>query len=154
MCSPHTRGCSFLFRVDLLKCPVFPAYAGVFLRKVALRFLVMRVPRIRGGVPPESCAPISCNACSPHTRGCSHKSEYDLCYTLVFPAYAGVFLSFCPNFREALCVPRIRGGVPNALILVDDIDRVFPAYAGVFLINGKRYDTETGVPRIRGGVPI
>ena len=95
-----------------------------------------------------------------------------LLHSLVFPAYAGVFLDFCSIFGGFLCLPRIRGGVsricgdlsfmfwssphtrgcfsidPPAVVIV----QVFPAYAGVFLLSVYDLIVKAGLPRIRGGV--
>ena len=49
--SPHTRGCSSGFRFGVIYQPVFPAYAGMFLR--------------------QTVNVNSVTLFSPHTRGCS-----------------------------------------------------------------------------------
>ena len=119
-------------KILMMKVIVFPAYAGVFPRQVPATLKLIRVPRIRGGVPSSShpvllfawCSPHTrgCsfsiarsrpfNWCSPHTRGCSPKTGTDLYKNVVFPAYAGVFLQSNPNPIRIRSVPRIRGGVP------------------------------------------
>jgi len=71
LCSPHTRGCSFVVCLRICFHYVFPAYAGVFPATAATINELRRVPRIRGGVPAGELIPIYVDECSPHTRGCS-----------------------------------------------------------------------------------
>ena len=93
---------------------MFPAYAGVFLPLFLLVRIIFRVPRIRGGVPIAIAGFLAANPCSPHTRGCSRIDELKDEERMVFPAYAGVFLSMSSADISKLRVPRIRGGVPTA----------------------------------------
>ena len=49
-------------------------------------------PRIRGDVPKKLEALNKAEEFSPHTRGCSADKRNAQALTIVFPAYAGMFL--------------------------------------------------------------
>ena len=110
---------------------------------------------------------------SPHTRGCSDSLQIVGTQPLVFPAYAGMFLSYPWIYASIRGFPRIRGDVPSTGLRVFSRipfsphtrgcsanqpayrfgSGVFPAYAGMFpglLRCGGKYP---GFPRIRGDVP-
>ena len=112
--SPHTRGCFSPSPARLRPLWVFPAYAGVFPLSATHVSAPGGLPRIRGGVS-DSCSGKGSEAgSSPHTRGCFPPVPCFRRYSLVFPAYAGVFLniSFLKfNYRR---LPRIRGGVSHS----------------------------------------
>ena len=151
---------------------VFPAYAGVFLDILVSCRIRDRLPRIRGGVsgPPPDLSYSS--GSSPHTRGCFFSGTTCCNLTLVFPAYAGVFL--CQRILHGYCnrLPRIRGGVSMQIFIKEcaglssphtrgcffrkKLDKpfrtVFPAYAGVFPQERAEGVHVRGLPRIRGGV--
>ena len=150
--SPHTRGCFCSSRLNLQYSFIFPAYAGVFLRRAVRSRYCLHLPRIRGGVSlilkTSPIQPIS----SPHTRGCFPSNALTEFHHTIFPAYAGVF----PLTRRPPLpwwnLPRIRGGVspaemaePGVLVSsphtrgcfpsakeVTSSGSIFPAYAGVF----------------------
>ena len=93
--------------------------------------------------------------------------------TLVFPAYAGMFLGFCYCKSDTRCFPRVRGDVPRpshrqacmqkfsprtrgcsvSIDLFDGRGGVFPAYAGMFRIIFACSTVSPGFPRVRGDVP-
>ena len=151
--SPHTRGCFFPYNHLMKKGDVFPAYAGVFPSTMFLRFSAVSLPRIRGGVSAMIQAFLHHAESSPHTRGCFQKGGLRNPPGNVFPAYAGVFLTFSLFMVNGWGLPRIRGGVSCLYPWRDyrqlssphtrgcfpphcgkgDFYRVFPAYAGVFL---------------------
>ena len=89
--SPHTRGCSRLgHRLACWRC-VFPAYAGMFPRSSGNHLAVCGFPRIRGDVPSKQARDTRVLRFSPHTRGCSPRSNRRDPLRHVFPAYAGMF---------------------------------------------------------------
>ena len=110
-------------------------------------------PRIRGDVPEPIGAGFVHLGFSPHTRGCSGNELTQVMGSLVFPAYAGMFLGFGrPQANPNPFSPHTRGCSggypPNSCRTA-----VFPAYAGMF-----RYARPHGYlahrfPRIRGDVP-
>ena len=152
--------------------PVFPAYAGVFLLCVLRCFLYSSLPRIRGGVSILMRPKARRRQSSPHTRGCFWLKGASVETCLVFPAYAGVFPAYFRVRRQALRLPRIRGGVSFKNLLkgiefpssphtrgcfyISSIPAretaVFPAYAGVFLPMSTATGYSPSLPRIRGGV--
>ena len=112
--SPHTRGCSGLFRKSYRGLMVFPAYAGMFRINDRDRTGYRGFPRIRGDVPiGRERKPLRCRF-SPHTRGCSVEFEFRPVEGEVFPAYAGMFLAGRYRDRSGRRFPRIRGDVPPA----------------------------------------
>ena len=114
MSSPHTRGCFLTLRQDCSPIAVFPAYAGVFPPR-SLKGLCRRsLPRIRGGVSDIPDTVDADSGSSPHTRGCFFWRDVDRWLTSVFPAYAGVFLTFGRLQIGSGSLPRIRGGVSAA----------------------------------------
>ena len=150
--SPHTRGCSCRRCSQARFRTVFPAYAGMFPLTILPRDNKNGFPRIRGDVPLPITALATHFQFSPHTRGCSLTIIFIDFNTIVFPAYAGMFRTPCPNHAAKGCFPRIRGDVPEgesagwAAIRFSPHTRgcslpggawflnrnVFPAYAGMF----------------------
>ena len=112
--SPHTRGCFLSLSIYADGIKVFPAYAGVFPRRIASRRSPPRLPRIRGGVSKVRLQQVVPEKSSPHTRGCFPFRPAFFIRTEVFPAYAGVFLSLDSVSVHIVGLPRIRGGVSSA----------------------------------------
>ena len=111
-------------------------------------------PRIRGDVPFNSDFRLTQLKFSPHTRGCSLDIWLRVRVSMVFPAYAGMFLRQETFEFPNPGFPRIRGDVPIAKGGRDVGGFVFPAYAGMFPPRDLR---DTGLdcfPRIRGDVPV
>ena len=151
--SPHTRGCSAYLVAVPRYGEVFPAYAGMFLRRLARDRWGSSFPRIRGDVPLRSSRQVADGLFSPHTRGCSDATTETLLGHKVFPAYAGMFRRSRRPIRPQRRFPRIRGDVPSMYSGISmrvkfsphtrgcsahsghdgSTDRVFPAYAGMFL---------------------
>ena len=71
---------------------VFPAYAGMFLKTTLTMTVKTRFPRVCGDVPTESQFENFGFEFSPRMRGCSERGKKFLPDTVVFPAYAGMFL--------------------------------------------------------------
>ena len=132
----------------------------------------MSLPRIRGGVSWGIRLWNTVGLSSPHTRGCFLLRKKKEAESLVFPAYAGVFLTSPERSPTGPGLPRIRGGVSLGSLFpvsrdmssphtrgcfwhltdYDDLLRVFPAYAGVFLRLSAFSIAAACLPRIRGGV--
>ena len=89
--SPHTRGCFQESGQKVRRSGVFPAYAGVFPRRLRLTATLSSLPRIRGGVSFSKRFEIANGWSSPHTRGCFSRYRLTGSHGVVFPAYAGVF---------------------------------------------------------------
>ena len=91
----------------------------------------------------------------------------------VFPAYAGMFLLAESTASLRYRFPRIRGDVPETVMLEQfkslfsphtrgcsfsyaktcTLTTVFPAYAGMFLAQAEAKVSAASFPRIRGDVP-
>ena len=128
--SPHTRGCSRL-RNALRGAPaVFPAYAGMFLTCCATLWTRASFPRIRGDVPPTSPWGLAPSQFSPHTRGCSPGRGFCHCDSMVFPAYAGMFLICSCHQQVRARFPRIRGDVPHMIAMADGVQPFSPHTRG------------------------
>ena len=132
-----------------------------------------RFPRIRGDVPGTLRKWTTIMWFSPHTRGCSDGEAVAYITTMVFPAYAGMFLWPTPHHHGLTSFPRIRGDVPMFSMVARLIGKfsphtrgcsavnmlfhvvmhVFPAYAGMFLKIISERENLPRFPRIRGDVP-
>ena len=110
-------------------------------------------PRVRGDVPPPHRLAGTVNGFSPRARGCSWLAGgcEPLC---VFPACAGMFLSFSSSASQAIGFPRVRGDVPIGLTVKTPLAVVFPACAGMFPGWTRRFPLSRSFPRVRGDVPI
>ena len=151
---------------------VFPAHAGVFLKKEDLQAMINGFPRTRGGVSSRNFPPQLSQKFSPHTRGCFYIYFSDKGLEKVFPAHAGVFLRISSPAARREGFPRTRGGVSitKAMIQIGyqfsphtrgcflhkpniiTIGFVFPAHAGVFLRQRTPSRPGCSFPRTRGGV--
>ena len=145
----------------------------MFLRARHLSVSPGSFPRIRGDVPGIVDVFLPAATFSPHTRGCSQPTILHANAHIVFPAYAGMFLSDAPIYISDDGFPRIRGDVPRFIwkatphkrfsphtrgcshqtILNSHSDKVFPAYAGMFHFQVTRQKSKLRFPRIRGDVP-
>ena len=110
--SPHTRGCSYSTPTVGKTPGVFPAYAGMFLRRRKDHRCHLGFPRIRGDVPAMLSKFPGWEAFSPHTRGCSVLQPNWGQHRPVFPAYAGMFPEVFSSPMMGVSFPRIRGDVP------------------------------------------
>ena len=152
--SPHARGCFPGDQRGSYHPQVFPACAGVFLKKKKTKTYLHSLPRMRGGVSQYGWRCSHPITSSPHARGCFPTKGQPGVRQEVFPACAGVFL----DGRRAGCgdqgLPRMRGGVSKSCTLQPILalssphargcfptkgqpgvrQEVFPACAGVFLL--------------------
>ena len=171
--SPHARGCSYYESMRKKNTPVFPACAGMFPSLTLTSIRLACFPRMRGDVPTFIFAVEGHLEFSPHARGCSAMASSAAMGARVFPACAGMFLSFSLAPRLAMCFPRMRGDVPKTevskayMLLFSPHARgcsgvagvsfprrtVFPACAGMFLAKQNLYELVDGFPRMRGDVP-
>ena len=173
MFSPHTRGCSWVYRTERGKKFVFPAYAGMFLPCAFHLLNQASFPRIRGDVPTQKGITIMQFEFSPHTRGCSLNPIPLPLGGGVFPAYAGMFRFLIEPIGTHQSFPRIRGDVDfagNVGTWLSEFsphtrgcssgrpchiahNLVFPAYAGMFRLRRRKCLKGSCFPRIRGDVP-
>ena len=91
---------------------LFPAHAGVILWMIFFRSYQYAVPRTRGGDPHERRQVGACAV--PRTRGGDpYGATLEYSADNLFPAHAGVILSWERRSPPAIPVPRTRGGDPN-----------------------------------------
>ena len=110
--SPRTRGCSAVREALTAYDAVFPAYAGMFRRRVVFGRKHRGFPRVRGDVPGGSHRAAPAAPFSPRTRGCSVAACLQPTIMVVFPAYAGMFRVYDMFARGSQGFPRVRGDVP------------------------------------------
>ena len=91
---------------------------------------------------------------SPHTRGCSSRSPPPHTATVVFPAYAGMFLKSRGFLWQGESFPRIRGDVPASRVCQISMGSFSPHTRGCSGSTMTIYATLLGFPRIRGDVPL
>ena len=113
--SPHPRGCFWLESEVEVFCVIFPASAGVFLKRRLSRMRKRNIPRIRGGVSGPPWVYWFMCSYSPHPRGCFSRIPRYEKSSSIFPASAGVFPRYDCKYRECDYIPRIRGGVSSPI---------------------------------------
>ena len=171
--SPRTRGCSVENQHFCVFSSVFPAYAGMFRLERRRSKNQHCFPRVRGDVPTKGKLGLNLLPFSPRTRGCSVSKNPAHPLWHVFPAYAGMFLSYSCHGINSTRFPRVRGDVPLNRMRSPMRPKfsprtrgcsgwkpeklfpthVFPAYAGMFLRLCTRPFPQSGFPRVRGDVP-
>ena len=171
--SPRERGCSELGAGCLgLDC-VFPARAGMFLRRSAVHLVDDCFPRASGDVPMVPLSGDGASAFSPRERGCSLPELAQSVIDGVFPARAGMFRTFHGQSMTHSRFPRASGDVPPQILsafwaawfsprergcssapaTTDPQHAVFPARAGMFRYSCQRNFTLQRFPRASGDVP-
>ena len=133
--APHTRGSTLTLQNSHQSADVCPAHAGVYpdLSASSGRYMRLprtrgvypclgtcrpvqrRLPRTRGGLPDLADLAAKDDPFAPHTRGSTLRSHRRLCWGLVCPAHAGVYLGLLPWTWSLACLPRTRGGLPPAI---------------------------------------
>ena len=89
--------------------------------------------RMCGGVSTQPQPGYGQAPSSPHVRGCFQAEELGAPASLVFPACAGVFLSFTLLTDKKFRLPRMCGGVSNSRQSAIIHNKSSPHNAGVFL---------------------
>ena len=174
MFSPRARGCSYEPEGPTVNIEVFPACAGMFLRKRFRWASKTGFPRVRGDVPPWFALGWHQVKFSPRARGCSAAHLLRQYRIRVFPACAGMFRSSCLSKSNTTGFPRVRGDVPPSSRQKTQQNQfsprargcsrgcphqsrqtpVFPSCAGMFRRLAVRVFRRRGFPRVRGDVPI
>ena len=167
------RGCSCCGSGDACCGCVFPAYAGMFRKRLHQDGGAPGFPRVCGDVPHCPETPKELFKFSPRMRGCSLWTGSMVCLARVFPAYAGMFRANSTLHTAQTCFPRVCGDVPTctmnfsitpmfsprmrgcSLFLHHEAggEVVFPAYAGMFRFRKLCVRLQAGFPRVCGDVP-
>ena len=130
--SPRMRGCFPSSRSPWVWMRVFPAHAGVFLRRRHFKLSRIGLPRACGGVSETTARGSMMTTSSPRMRGCFRGTQ--------------------GRSRGPLGLPRACGGVsPSTRISTTNIS-VFPAHAGVFPQSFAHASVRSSLPRACGGV--
>ena len=172
--SPRQRGCFLDPKLFFELQALFPASAGVFLKRRSNTGEKESIPRVSGGVSAMKFASAIGVFYSPRQRGCFHREHDQTLKLVLFPASAGVFLLPSPIGRAALAIPRVSGGVsirPSAEAAKYGYSprqrgcfreghrataqkRLFPASAGVFPRSCAASFAIVAIPRVSGGVSL
>ena len=91
--SPRMRGCFPYPAACTAHHKVFPAYAGMFLSGHSLLRQLKGFPRVCGDVSVTMPGSADALGFSPRMRGCFRLPRVIFWQLVVFPAYAGMFLS-------------------------------------------------------------
>ncbi len=115
--TPHARGSTY-------RCPayskipeVYPACAGIDLVGPTHRFVMRRLPRMRGDRPRISRYLVGLNWFTPHARGSTCGPGAQPGRSQVYPACAGIDLEGYIGRWGCLCLPRMRGDRPGWIVL-------------------------------------
>ncbi len=116
MSTPHARGSTTLYLVQVVWTCVYPACAGIHLIKRALEYSLTRLPRMRGDPPDLSAILFYCSESTPHARGSTNHCLSFVVWYFVYPACAGIHRNM--GIRVTLCVslPRMRGDPPCSIV--------------------------------------
>ena len=171
--SPRKRGCFSRCFAFGLRSEVFPAQAGVFLRRSFWAFPTKCLPRASGGVSAIGCQVTLRRWSSPRKRGCFRACRpYCLSRSRLPRASGGVSQRVREGGKDDDGLPRASGGVSVHIVHKKDNRRssprkrgcfqgvrpvpdrygVFPAQAGVFPLYLFSLYCWQCLPRARGGV--
>jgi len=130
MSTPHARGSTPTPARYSSMLVVYPACAGIHLRKYSDSLLMFRLPRMRGDPPPRDGIGFLNIVSTPHARGSTlgQAPLDDVGY--VYPACAGIHP--CRRLRLCWmsCLPRMRGDPPAWNSAVDHISESTPHARG------------------------
>ena len=171
--TPHARGSTLLPPPHPRHLPVYPACAGIDLMQSDGGDSLRCLPRMRGDRPLLISSYKSYTTFTPHARGSTEGDADDPCYTLVYPACAGI--DRCPNLASTTCIglPRMRGDRPpvhgllrRSLLFTPHArgstlqkrlalycKTVYPACAGIDLVPSVVIFCQVRLPRMRGDRP-
>ena len=91
---------------------VYPACAGIDLIRIAKTHPVACLPRMRGDRPSMVSPPSNQAQFTPHARGSTQELYRKQKKQAVYPACAGIDLSYMCSMASCRCLPRMRGDRP------------------------------------------
>ena len=111
--TPHARGSTEELKMAEGNEEVYPACAGIDLKKTCSASFLTCLPRMRGDRPCSSLYIFQNARFTPHARG-STQTEDVLCATfVVYPACAGIDPPWTTSPRLCRRLPRMRGDRPS-----------------------------------------
>ncbi len=151
MCSPRERGWTERGHVSRQRKVVFPARAGMDLRKWRAACKSCSVPRASGDGP--NCEPGEgmVKGCSPRERGWTHGRTGGLLKIGVFPARAGMDLRGNRDSHTPCSVPRASGDGPVGRSPLAPLDTCSPRERG-WTEQGPLFNRESYVFPARAGM--
>ena len=127
---PHMRGWSRYYMSIKRKRKVFPAHAGVIPDATGVIDPITGISRTCGGDPYLFFYAVCIFEYFPHMRGWSY-GGFIMCKLLkVFPAHAGVILSWSYTKVSMMCISRTCGGDPDQLKDLAGMVKYFPHMRG------------------------
>ena len=171
--TPHARGSTSAKAAHALPRRVYPACAGIDLRDLTIGKYKRSLPRMRGDRPHNWKCKQEEQKFTPHARGSTGIIRVTLCYSLVYPACAGID-RLCRNLWATLIrLPRMRGDRPPTVVVglctlgftphargstacrgsQPPRVGVYPACAGIDRLLSWRARMAPRLPRMRGDRP-
>ena len=129
---PRTRGCSSYAASVYVRHKPFPAHAGLIPSRSSGRLRRCSFPRACGVVPDHRSQRKKYGNFSPRTRGCPVEHVYCIAGVEIFPAYVGLFRTWCPVAARLRAFPA-HAGLILRHVPVSGPRRSFPRVRGVFL---------------------
>ncbi len=112
-CSPRTRGWSRDAGERPGPAQLLPTHAGMVPSRSQARRGTTAAPHARGDGPNLADAVVLMAACSPRTRGWSHRPRTHRPHSPLLPTHAGMVPAGCRSGRTARTAPHARGDGPH-----------------------------------------
>ena len=148
--SPRMRGCSGRRASGRRPQAVFPAYAGMFRITPGTSSGSVSFPRVCGDVPQVIRVGPGASMFSPRMRGCSGLVLVKVFFRIVFPAYAGMFLSSSSMSHALSSFPCVCGDVPGRDTCARTREAFSPRMRGCSFPHEVAHGGAKFSPRMRG----
>ena len=113
MFTPHARGSTLQALGPNPLERVYPACAGIDLKRASLDHRIACLPRMRGDRPRDRCVCRDLVLFTPHARGSTVGALGALYHCPVYPACAGIDRAETIKAIQEYCLPRMRGDRPR-----------------------------------------
>ena len=171
--TPHARGSTWHLPTLRISRPVYPACAGIDLVPWKRPKKRPGLPRMRGDRPIIQIILFFLTLFTPHARGSTRQAHRRRECQPVYPACAGIDLILDLRTSIFVCLPRMRGDRPHAVVRGCVAPKftphargstrpslcflkpaaVYPACAGIDLSSGEAASPSGCLPRMRGDRP-